>query len=335
MIMAIGGVVALAAAGGALWYQTEQAKRRDAVWRSIAATRQGRYTEGHMGLLTSESPTLDVIVEQAVVRLDLLAVQSGKNKQLYARARAKYALGQGPAFEVKPEGVLQSVGKAFGGQDVVLGGDTRFDDEFVVKCADAEATRAAWTPEAKRLMTSTLDFSKVEADGAAVVITTYGGLDDPTMLNAMLDVAGALASTGARALATYRSIEGAEWTPCKGPFASPTSPRLTVGSTRGEVAVEVLVTGGRPRARLRIRHERATPPFSVDIEGPHAPGLPRGLVSERANEMLKRLSGVTLAGDASTLQITWREPPPADVLELGVRAIVELAGGAPSGGAFR
>lgn len=337
-----GTVVILLAAGGltvgavalAVFLEKGQAKRRHQAWRAIAEKRGGRFTEGHIGAFRFEPPTLEVVVDHAVVRLDLVRVQSGKHTHIYTRALAGFALGAGPVFQVYREGFFQSLGKALGGQDVVLGGDSEFDDAFIVKCADPEATRAAFTPTAKRRMV-TLERPVAASDGSVVDVRIFDTGTEAWSLEALLEIAGALGSAGTERLESYAALEGARLEPARGPFARPQPPRLVFETPRAEVRAELLPASHEPKLRLRVAHDRGVAPFSVDVVGGEAPGLPRGLVSVRAEELLRRLDAVTLAGDQTSLQLTWRVAPEAPVVADGLAFLAELASGAPSEGAFR
>lgn len=335
-MMALMGTVAIGAVGGAIWWNARETQRRNEVWSAVARERGGTFSDGHFGMLSTESPVIEAVVQHAVVRIELFFVQAGKSRQIYTRARASYTLAAGPIFKVYREGVLQSVGKALGAQDVELGGDEPFDLHFVVKCDDPQATRDAWTPRAKDLMRRHFEGDRAESDGREVTVTVWGSIVDPRKLHLMLELAGALASAGTSRLADYAALEGAALQPASGTYEQPVAPRLTFETVRGEVRVELLAGIGVPRVRLRLPHERELPPFSVDVEDGEAAGLPRGLVSERAHELFRRIPGpLTLAGDRSGLQLTWRTAPSPEVLVEGVRLIAELAGGTPTEGAFR
>ncbi len=330
------GTVALGAVGGAIWWNAHESEKRRRIWSEVAREKGGTFFEGHAGMFTYESPAVEARVEHAVARLGLHIVGSGKNRQVFTRVRARYALGAGPIFQVYREGILQSVGKALGAQDVELGGDEAFDAHFVVKCDDAAAMRGAWPPAIKARMLRHFGADRASADGAEVTLSVGGGVVDPAKLHAMLELVGALASAGTERLADYAALEGAELRPGGGTYDAPVPPRLRFATARGEVQAELLPGIGEPRLRLRIAHDRELPAFSVDLEEGAAPGLPRGLVSEIAQEILRRLrDGITIAGDRSGLQVTWRAAPSPEVLVEGVRLITELAGGTPTEGAFR
>lgn len=335
LVFVAGGTLAIGAVALAVWYEAKQGRARNELWRGVAEGRKGRFTEGRVGAFVFDPPTVDAVVGHAVVRLDLLRVQSGKNSVLYTRARSDFALGAGPVFDVYAEGIFQSIGKALGAQDVALGGDARFDEDFVVKCDDADATRAAWTSDAKWKLRSDLPTARVTSDGTTVEAKILGPGLEPPVLEALLDVVGALASAGTAPLAGYAALEGARLEAAKGPFARPKPPRLSFETPRGEVRAELLPASGPPRLRLRVAHARELPTFSADVRAGSAAGLPRGLVTERAQAILARLEEVTLAGDATSLQLTFRAAPAPEVAAQGVALLAELAGGAPSEGAFR
>ncbi|MCA9608540.1 MAG: hypothetical protein KC619_23205 [Myxococcales bacterium] len=334
IVVLLGGTFTIGAVALAVFWEKKQSAKRHAIWRAIADRRGGRFTEGHLGAFQFETPVLDAVVGHAVVRLDLLRVQSGKQSHIHTRARARFALGAGPVFQVFREGFFQSVGKAFGGQDVVLGGDAVFDDAFIVKCPDAEATTRTWVPRAKHLMCR-LDQPLATSDGTTIEVRIFDSGMEEWILNALLDLVGGLASAQAEPLGAYEALPDARLEPVDGPFEEPRRPRLVFDTARGAINAELLPSSGSPKLRLKAAHDRGVTPFSVDVIGGKAPGLPRGLVSVRADELLRRLDGVTLAGDAKSLQLTWPAAPAPAVVADGLAFLSELASGAPSEGAFR
>lgn len=73
---------------------------------------------------------------------------SGKNSTPYIGMRLGVNNPRGLTFKFHEEGFLSGIGKTFGMEDVQVG-DSRFDDEFIVKCSDPEFIRMALLPEIK------------------------------------------------------------------------------------------------------------------------------------------------------------------------------------------
>lgn len=334
VFLALAALVGLGTVGGALWASGVQERRRNEVWRALADRRGGTFLPGSIGVLSRLSPMVQVVVGHVIVRLDLHTVGSGRHTQYFTRARASYALGAGPEYEVRSEGVAEMLSKALGGQDLALGGDRAFDDAFVVRTADPEGTRAAWTADCKRRLRDHLETAKVTSDGERVRVEVRGQLTESASLDALVETCGQLASYGADLLARYPSMPEARFQPFGGTYEDPVVPRLEVDTKIGVVGVEVLASRGAPRLRIERTHGRALPPFSVELGG-DAVDAPRGLITERARPLLDRAGAATLAGSDETLRITWREAPTPEALKAGCDLLAELVGARRSEGAFR
>jgi len=334
VILALAALVGLGSAGGALFLSGRQERRRNEVWRALADRRDGTFLPGSIGVFSRVSPMVQVVVGHVIVRLDLHTVGAGRNTQYFTRARASYALGAGPRFDVRGEGLAQMFSKALGGQDLVLGGDRAFDDAFVVRTEDPEGTRAAFGPDCKRWLRDHLDGAKVVSDGERVRIDVRGLLVESARLDALVDACGHLASHGAPLLEAYARLPEARFVRFGGSFEDPTPPRLEVDTKIGLIDVEVLAHRGAPRLRIERSHGRPLPNFSVELGG-DAAEAPRGLITERARPLLDGAGRATLAGSAESLRITWREAPTPAELKVGCDLLAELVGARRSEGAFR
>ena len=331
----VGGVVTL----GAVAWGVRQARERDRVWREHASSRGLRFIEGVSGFLSAGTPQIVGRASQAIVCLDTFVVNHGKTSTMYTRARARFASGGGPPFAVYPEGLLSTLGKALGAQDVVLGGPTPVDDNFdehlIVKCDDAEGTRLVWTAQAKALMLTEVALGRVDSDGETVTVVLVGALVDPVKLDALFELAGELASFGARELAVLAVLPDACFEEPTGSWESPTPPSLSVETSRGEVIASVLTRRGAPRLQLSIAHGRDVAPFSSDVRAGVAPGLARGFVPDGANALLAPIGEASLVGDDRKLRLTWSSVPAPGVVQAGVDLLAALADGKRSMGAFR
>lgn len=320
--------------GGLIWWGMKQTQQRQAVWRDVASKRGGRYLEPRWGLFQSRSEGIEVRVGHAIVLLDLYVVSTGKSSTTYTRARARFALGAGPVFKVYEEGIFSSIGKALGTQDLELG-DARFDEIYMVKGEGVDALRRAWTDDARATLMSSQLQIRAESDGREVKLIVLGGLSEPAALNAMLDLCGELASFGARSLDGLASIEGARLEPASGSWESPAPPRLSIATERGEVTASIGPGARGPRLRLTLGADRDLPPFSADVAAGRADGMPKGVLTERAAPMLRRLEGATISGDGRQLRAAWSGVPDRETVKAGAELLAELAGGTRSVGAFR
>lgn len=217
-----------------------------------------------------------------------------------------------------------------------LGAHPAFDDAFMVKCEDASATRLAWTDEARDLMLEHLRMVRVESDGSVVSIIGLGAYVERARVEAMLDLAGALASYGACELEKLSDIPDARFVPTGGAWEAPRRPALRIASKAGDVDVRVLVAAGSPLLQLALGHDRDMPTFSADLLDGEVSGLPRGLLPEGAGALLRPIGRATLVNERRQgLKLTWPEPAEKAAVVAGVKLLAALAEGSRSQGAFR
>ena len=323
-----------AAAGGAIGstgFPDHSRKRRDGVWRALAQRRGGHCNEPKGRLEAATPPeSIDVRVAQAVVRLDLIHRSSDDPNFYFTRARSRYALGAGPVFEVSPAGITS--GLAF--QDLPLG-DAAFDRAFVVKGQDHSGVKAAWTLAVQQLLTQRLPSATVWSDGTDVRLTLAGALEDPALLDAVLDVVGALASVGAAELDAFALLPEATLVPASGTWDEPSAPRVRVATAHCETTATLHWAKSGPCVWLTLPTSRDLPPFRVVVRNGAADGLPMGLLSEYVQRLLGLLDGVLLLSEAGKLDVRWLGIPTPDGLMASAMLLGELAGGTHHVGAFR
>jgi hypothetical protein len=312
----------------------EQQRRREAVWRRLAAARGGVFREAEPGFWRHTPASIEAPIGQAIVFVDTYVVSSGNSATTYTRARARFAIGRGPVFRVHEEGFFQSLGKALGAQDVELGGDPVFDAAYVVKCDDPQATRRAWTPRAKRDLRHHPRRLEARSDGREVTVTALGALDDAGEISAMMDLAAELASHGARELTALAQAVGGTPPEVRGGWEAPSAPTLTLATERGP-AVARVVPGGALGLDLALAHERAGLELAAELRDGHAEDLPKGVLTDAAAALLPKVGRARLRADARELLLTWPTLPAPAELTAGARLLAELAGGTRSLGAFR
>ena len=335
-------VVVVPLVGGALYWQRQITERRLAVWRAFAERRGGRFVPGEPGLFRQRAAGVEVPSGVALVYLDTFVVSHGKTSTTYTRARAAFSVGGGPSFRVSEEGALASLGKMFGAQDIELGGgrprDHAFDGRFVVKGDDPRGIRDAWTAGARDGMGALADLCQgalADSDGEVVTVRVIGAHEDLARVEAIVDLAGELASFGARELEGLADLPDARFVGGGGTWSDPVPPQLRVALASGEVEIRPLTRRGPLRAQLRLEHERDLPAFSADLGDDEVSGLPGGLVPDHARARLSRVGRATLVGDARSVKLTWPRWPERGALEAGVGLLEAIGGRAPSEGAFR
>lgn len=336
-LLAVALVVALGLVVATLIWGRGERSRNHEVWRSFAEHRGYRFIEAGSSWLRQEPAAVEAVREQALVFLDTYIVSSGKSSATHTRARARLAIGGGPRFEVYEEGVFSSIGKALGGQDVTLGGDRTFDDWFIVRCGDVEATRLAWTESAKRRMRTRMANGRAKSDGREVEVVVLGFVDDPSALEALIEQAAELASFGVDALVELADeLPRAELVSVQGDWRNPRPPHVLVETDTGPVQLTRSFGPAGFGLTASTAARRELPRFTLAVErGQPVDDPPRGLLDERGAELLRKLENASIRHDDGTLRLRLEPwPEPKDIAP-ALALLSQLAGTTPSVGAFR
>lgn len=308
------GGVALVLVGVAVGAAVEARRRarRNEVFRDLAHRLDARFEEPVSVLgFPGAQPALEVVVEQAVVRLELVRQASSAN---ISRARARYALGAGPRFQVAPRGAWTAR------VDLVIDDD----DRFRMAADDPERARALWTARTRRLATA-LRWVVLESDGETVTATVAGVDHDPRTLESLLDLVGDVASHGMRALLPLAELPGARLVGPLGPWDDPRAAHVEVAGAGGIVRIAALPGRAGPQLALTLDDARERRPFSVRIEGGQLlDEAPRGSIPPSAAALLEPLGSATLLGNDEWLRLVFASVPPDDAVHAGVRLLFEL-----------
>ncbi len=129
-----------------------------------------------------------------------------KGYRLIVRATLDVPL---PEFRIVHQEALQTIGKALGGQDIVLGGDSSFDEAFVVRGPEPALLRRLWTPHAKQLLSEKLgDLVRLtvsERNALSIVMMT--DVEEAQLVGA-IDLAMELAARDLYGTEALRAVEG-------------------------------------------------------------------------------------------------------------------------------
>lgn len=321
-------VGAIAFVGSHAVRRREQA--RYALWSEWAHARGGVFTPQQGGWWRPHPASMTVPHRHATVFVDTYVVSTGKSSTTYTRARARFPLGFGPCFRVTPEGLLQSLGKALGVRDIELD-DVAFDPRFVVKGETPAAIRVAWTPAA-RASALVLSRPNVTSDGAEVTVSVRGVLVALDELDALVSVAGELASYRVGELAELARATDATLVSPPGSWERPIAPVLRWSSSRGDVEASF----SREGLAMRIADTRGLPESRVVLgEGGELEEIPAVFLSDGSRALLPQVGSCELVAERGALWILWSGLPDAMNLRAGSRLLGELAGGNVSRGAFR
>jgi hypothetical protein len=330
LVLALVGVLTQVLARAAVGDQ-----RRKGVWRQVALSRGGLYQEPR-GLFRSKLDAIDVDVDQVRVRLERYAAGAGKQRRIYTRCRARYLLPRGPVFCIYADGVLASIGKALGGQDVVLGTDRVFNERFIVKCEDAQAVLRVWSPRAMGLMTRTFEKTRIESDGAEVTLISQDPLDVPGLVVEALDLVAEMAGADLFGIGALRALPGGAYQPPTGTWDDRTIPHVVIGQPV-PVTIAPVVLGRRVVTRATVGDGPRELPLKILVrsDGGAEPADSVARLPPAAAGLLRRAGDGTLVVDGAGTSFTWLgvETDP-ERLMLGVRLLAMLAGG-PSQGVYR
>lgn len=273
---------------------------REQVWQTYATELRGAYQPPLREFLRSRSSTIDVVVGDIAVHIDVHAVTTGKTTTYYTRFRACFLLPQSPSFKVYRTHFLSSMGDALGFQDVELGGDPVFDRDFVVKTSHPEATRRAFTPAVKDALSADKS-GTVRSDGHTVTFTLTGIASTRGALARGTAIVSGLANYGADWLVWLRSVPSAQWVSPTGGWDDRSTPsvRVMVGSTPVWLYPTLHDTSIAIMGAAEAQRPLAS--FELDIDGDGA------LQSEPPDELLQpaNLEALRAAG-ASTLSCDGR-----------------------------
>ncbi len=193
-------VVPVGLVGGIIWWALHVQKRRNAAWQALAARLGLSFAPGSVwGMLDGQ-----------LVQLRIEVRGSGKHKQTWTVATGMLQPPLDLGLGVTPQGLLSSLGRLFGAQDVPLG-DPAFDDAFVIKADEPARAATLLSPQLRavllQLRANGSGFSFSDAGGQ---IERRGGVDDAVWLEWAVKTVALLARLASEARA---------FVPCAAPLA--------------------------------------------------------------------------------------------------------------------
>jgi hypothetical protein len=330
LALAMAGVVA---SGLTRAEQGEQRRKR--VWRQVAVSRGGMYQEPR-GYFRSKLDAIDVDVDQVRVHLDRFAVGAGNQRRIYTRCRARYLLPRGPVFCIHAEGVLASLGKALRGQDVALGTDRAFDEQFILECEDAKAVQRVLSPWAMQIMRRSFARARIQSDGATIELISPEPLDVPGLVIEALDLVAELASVDLFGAEALRALPGGAYRPPTGPWDDRTIPHVVIGEP-APVTIAPAILGRRVVTRATVGDGPRERPLKILVrsDGSAEPAGDPARLPPAAARLLRRAGDGTLVVDGARTSFTWLDiETDPERLMAGVGLLAALAGG-PSHGVYR
>ena len=300
-------------------------------WRPLLEARVGRMREPKSRTSAVHG---EVVASHVVVRLEWTPEDIRNGNQELVGVSADFVYGEGPKFQLEPRltQLVPFVDKLRA--PTVPFGDAPFDHEYVLRCDDAQATRHALTPAARKLLLSFRVRPKVHSNGREVSVEVRGSPGASPTLESLVDLVGELASFGAHDVAKYASLPDVELYP---PSVEPVARFRCVASTKAGQIELCINGGGMPGLALHLPHPRSLPSFETRPE--RGVDLPAELVTDEVAALATSLEDATLANrvtaDARMLVIEWPGlPDERDVLR-GVELLTAIVAPQQSTGAFR
>lgn len=315
---------------------TRRRERRDAAWREAAARKMGVYRESETTLWKWAPPTIEAPIGDALVHLDVHAVQVGNSRSVFTRTRADYVIGLGPKLKAYRDGWAGKLGTMLGFEDVALS-DPAFDDAFVVRSADVEATRRAWTGRARSMMLEGVGSrGVVQTTQQRVTLLVPGVVDEPARLEAAMVVVGDLACYGSEWLEAIWAIPESRAIPPEGAWDDRSPPSAEVSIREHLVRMQPVVLGARLATRATSACARELSPFELEVEGGRLhEDPPEGLFGPLSVHLLGGLGAGTITSDGRVVRVTVDIESPTSVLHSAAQLAAHLARGEASAGTFR
>ena len=305
------GAAAFGAARRASPYQDALERR----WTEAAARLGGRLEVGARRALEPRELRLDVERDDARV-LARLKVPVAADAEVYTYAEARFVLGAGPRFVVRPRTVGEPAEDAMPAALRTAAGDAR----------------AAFTREARELADAVARPLTIRSDGARVEALWQGAEMELAVLDAVVTLVAALARHGADHLRGLSTLDDATYEP-----ASDEGPRVRV--RQGLVDVRFLVRAGADGviyfARADARPGAPRVEIAIAEGGAPAREIPDGLVAPGLERELARVAGATLAAADGHVELVFAEPPSLDQAKAAVQLLRAIGASAGSQGAFR
>jgi hypothetical protein len=266
MILLAGGASGLVMLFSA--YNRASMKRLQDVWTRAATELGGSFAAGQTGWLSSKPMSIEAEIDGVAVRIDHYEESSGRSSTSYTRLQARAETLTAFKLSLREEGVLASVGKVLGAQDVEVG-DARFDKAFVVKTNDEGLARAWLAPRVTATVwgsqhgVSPLPYSHWLENGH--VISTRVGIEGlAAELAQAARATAALAGRGAELRSAWQEVANKLEGIVEGELWGQVEPRIEIQSRGSGVTIELTHVPSGPLAkrlvtRVSARRSRALP----------------------------------------------------------------------------
>ena len=304
------------------WFAAKHRQRLKDRFAEAAAVLGGHYHPGTEKGADSLPPTVTLEREGVRVHADTHIVGHGKSATLFTRVRCGWALGRGPALNVRETHLFHGIGKAFGMQDLVLG-EPEFDEAYVVSGPDPVTVRRLVDGDARRSLATTLVGWAIETDAITVVLQRKYHPESAAEVVAAIELAHAVATRDRRILSHLAESPDAR------AADDGTSVLFERSGVRGQL---------RWDSTLALVVEQATegPDLAVSCAEPGVMDmLPEGTFAPELALDLSQLGQATLTRSGRVHRVRWPEVPEPAQVDAAWKVLVALAAPSTRVGAFR
>ncbi len=220
-------------------------------------------------------------------------------------ASATFELPGAPVFQISPDHGFHFLAAMLGYTDTDLGVDPAFDDQFIVRCDDADRVRAAMPATIMRDLVRRVPLARLTSDGATITLSSGNPVTTNQQMVAAVTAVATIARTDGFGFGAMRSLPGAQWVD-----AARAANDLGLPEVRFDVPAPIrmgMVQRGR-RAVTRITGTAASAPaFSalVDDRGVVQGDVPAGAIPAHAIAHATRLRRTRLECQGDAVSLTW------------------------------
>ena len=220
------------------------------------------------------------------------------------RARASYAIGGGPVFDIRERSTFsQLVGFSSG----VSSGDPCFDSFFTVRTQDRANTFDALTTHVRWLLASTFSDAHLKSDGSMITLMRHADFGLQRDAEIAAEVVSEIAHFGTKALKAMRGLPSANVSASEGPWHQRSTPHV-VTHLDIPVTLESGCGARGPVTRAFAACGQDMIPFSatLDMQGQwSSDSLPQGLLGSNFSDA-GHVGPATITCDGQHIILTWQ-----------------------------
>jgi len=274
--------------------------RRRQVWADVAAELGGVHVVPS-GPFSKERERIEIPHRGGTVTIDTYSTGAGSSRVQWTRCAGRFGDGPGPRLKLYREGVLSAIGKALGTQDVVLGTDPAFDEQFVIKCDEPALVRRLWTAPARESMSLRFHRARVESNGDTIELIEAGLYDDAGRLRGAFELITLLIDQDLYGGPALRALAG------PGCTRDPRGRPVAAVETPARVTVRAEDVDGHLATVARLDQPASIDPVTLRIEeGGHAePAARARALPQTARSHLRAVGASTLTVDGDGARLVW------------------------------